>query len=226
MIALPRRAASEAVGTFALTFAGCGAVVADQQLGGAVTHVGIALTFGLVVMAMIYSIGEVSGAHINPAVSIAFAVAGRLSLRDASTYCVAQCSGAFVAGVALLLIFPDAESFGKTEPSGAALQSLGMEVLLTFLLMFVILCVATGSKEQGLMAGIAIGGTVALNALFGGPVSGASMNPARSLGPALVAMDFAALWIYIVAPIGGAALAVPVWMYTVKAARPPTTGAA
>lgn len=216
MIALSRRAIAEAVGTFALTFAGCGAIISNSMSDGAVTHVGIALTFGLVVMAMVISIGETSGAHINPAVTIGFTVAGRMKPVDSAAYIGAQCGGALVAALLLKLIFPDAPTLGQTTPTGSDVQSLLLEAAMTLLLMFVILCVATGSKEQGLMAGIAIGGTIGLDALFGGPVSGASMNPARSLGPALVAMDMGKLWIYLAAPVIGAIIAVPVWAATVK----------
>lgn len=205
---------AEAVGTFALVFAGTGAIVVDQQLGGAVTHVGIALSFGLVVMAMIYSVGETSGAHLNPAVSVGFAVAGRFPWRHVPAYWAAQFGGALLASGVLFGVFPSSDTLGSTLPGpGVSVGSAFLfELLLTAILMFVILCVAVGSKEQGLMAGIAIGGTVGLEAMFAGPVTGASMNPARSLAPALVSWTWEAQWVYVVATIAGAALAVPVWL--------------
>ena len=180
-----RAALAEALGTFALVFAGTGAVVVEAQTG-ALGHVGVALTFGLVVMAAIYAVGEVSGAHINPAVTVAFWASGRFPGARVGPYLAAQMSGALVASVVVALLFPDAATLGQTVPAGTALQSLGLEAVLTFLLMFVILGVAVGAKEVGLLAGVAIGGVVAFEAMMGGPVSGASMNPARSIGPALV----------------------------------------
>lgn len=200
---------AEAIGTFALVFAGCGAIVVDAQFGGVVGHVGIAMTFGLVVMAMIYAIGDASGAHINPAVSLGFWASGRLPAATLGRYVAAQFVGAVIAGLLLWFLFPGAGDFGTTRPAGTVIQGAVMEVVLTFLLMFVILNVATGAKEKGVIAGAAVGGTVALAALFGGPVSGASMNPARSLGPALVSLDLGHLWVYFLAPAAGAVLAVP-----------------
>lgn len=205
-----RAALAEALGTFALVFAGCGAVVVEAQTG-ALGHVGVALTFGLVVMAAIYAVGEVSGAHINPAVTVAFWASGRFPGALVGPYALAQVSGALVASGVLRALFPDATTLGQTVPAGTALQSLGLEAVLTFLLMFVILGVAVGAKEVGLLAGVAIGGTVAFEAMMGGPVSGASMNPARSLGPALVALDLRSLWVYLVGPTVGALLAVPAY---------------
>lgn len=199
---------AEAIGTFALVFAGTGAVVVDAASGGALTHVGVALVFGLVVMAVIYAVGEVSGAHINPAVTLGFWAAGRFSGRRVLPYVGAQATGALAASLLVRLLFPAADGLGGTYPTGAAAQAFGMEVALSFFLMFVILCVAIGAKEVGLMAGTAIGGTVALEALVGGPVSGASMNPARSLAPALVGLDLAHQWIYVAAPAAGALAAV------------------
>lgn len=199
---------AEAIGTFALVFAGTGAIVIDAVTGGAVTHLGIALTFGLVVMAVIYAIGDVSGAHINPAVTLGFWAAGRFPGRHVLPYLAAQMLGALAASGLLLVLFSGTPTLGQTLPAGPAMQTFGLETVLTFFLMFVILCVAIGAQEKGLMAGTAIGGTVALEALFAGPISGASMNPARSLGPALVALDLSAQWLYIAAPLLGAFLAV------------------
>lgn len=205
-----RKSFAEFVGTFALVFAGTGAIVINDVSGGAVTHPGIALTFGLVVLAMIYTFGDVSGAHFNPAVTLGFFTARRMRGAETVPYILAQCLGATAASLVLRLLFADQRTLGMTMPAGSALQSGVLEVLLTLFLMLVILSVSTGAKEKGITAGIAIGATIALEAMFAGPISGASMNPARSLGPALIAGDLSSLWIYIVAPILGAVLAVPV----------------
>jgi MIP family channel proteins len=198
---------AELIGTFVLVFAGTGAIVVNDTFGS-VSHVGIALTFGLVVTAMIYSIGEISGAHINPAVTIGFWIMRRLDGRQVLPYVVAQIIGAILASLTLRILFPDHANLGATLPSGPWWQTFVFEFLLTAILMFVVLRVATGSKETGVMAGVAIGATVALEALFAGPVCGASMNPARSFAPALVSGTLNHLWIYIVATIAGAAFAV------------------
>lgn len=195
---------AEAIGTFALVFAGTGAIIINDASGGAVTHVGIGITFGLVVMAVIYAIGEVSGAHINPAVTIGFAVAGKFSWRRVPPYLAAQCAGAFAASLVLRTLFPEHPTLGGTVPAGSAMQSFVLEIILTFILMFVVLCTATGAKEKGIMAGAAIAGTVAFEALFAGPISGASMNPVRSIAPAVISGNLADLWVYIAAPIVGA----------------------
>jgi aquaporin NIP len=200
---------AEFLGTLGLVFAGTGAIVIDHVTGGAVTHPGVALTFGFIVMAMIYCFGDVSGAHLNPAVSIGFAVAGRFAWREVPSYIGAQLAGAFSATFFLRVLFPDISSLGTTMPAGAAGQSFMLEVILTFFLMLVVLSVSTGAKEKGITAGIAIGGVIALEALFAGPISGASMNPARSLAPALVSGEVAHLWIYVAAPLLGALIAVP-----------------
>lgn len=199
---------AEAIGTFGLVFAGTGAVVIDGVTGGAVTHVGVALTFGLIVMAVIYSIGDVSGAHINPAVTFGFWAAGRFPGHHVLPYVTAQFAGAFAASLLLKALFWNAGNLGATYPFGSAGQTFVLEIVLTFVLMFVILCVAVGAKEKGLMAGTTIGGTVGLEALFAGPISGASMNPARSLAPAVVAVDLNQQWIYVAAPVVGAFVAV------------------
>ena len=199
---------AEFLGTFALVFAGTGAVVIDEVTGGAVTHVGVALTFGLIVLAMIYTLGDISGAHINPAVTIAFSVAGRFSWKDAAPYVVVQCAGAMAASLTLRLLFPQSAQLGATLPAGSWLQSFILELLLTAILMFVILGVSTGARENGITAGIVVGSVIALEAMFAGPICGASMNPARSLGPAVVSVHLQSLWIYLVAPIVGAILGV------------------
>jgi aquaporin Z len=203
-----RRLVAELLGTFALVFAGTGAIIIDDVTGGAVSHVGIALTFGLVVLAMIYALGDVSGAHLNPAVTLRFFAARRFPARWVLLYILNQCAGALLASVLLRCLFPSHSSLGATIPAGSALQSLVLEIVLTWLLMFVILSVSVGPKEKGVMAGIAVGAVIAFEALFAGPISGASMNPARSLGPALVAGRLDALWIYLIAPLLGAGAAV------------------
>ena len=200
---------AEAVGTFALVFAGCGAIVVNDLYGGSLGHAGVSVVFGLIVMAMIYAIGNISGAHINPAVTLAFTAAGRFEKQLVLPYIVSQLAGALMAAVLLRVLFPEHGTLGATLPSGSLWQSFMMEVVLSFLLMFVILNVSTGHMEKGIMAGVAVGGTVALEALIGGPVSGASMNPARSFGPALISGQLDALWIYILAPVAGMLLAWP-----------------
>jgi len=205
-----RRLGVEAIGTFALVFAGAGAIVTNDVSRGSVTHVGIALTFGLAVMAMIHAVGEISGAHLNPAVTLGFVCARRFEAHRVAPYLAVQIAGALAASGLLRLLF-EHPTLGTTLPAGPWWQSLILETVLTFLLMFVILNEATGSKEQGIMAGAAIGAVVGLEAMFAGPISGASMNPARSLAPALVSGKLEHLWIDIVAPVAGAAPAVAVW---------------
>lgn len=208
---MARKFLSEILGTFGLIFAGCGAIVVNNVTGGAIGHLGICTVFGLVVMAMVYSFGDVSGAHINPAVTIAFWISGRFPLKEVGPYILAQIIGSSTACALLWYLFPGESTFlGATLVSGTVMQSFVLEVAITFLLMLIIIMVATGSKEVGTLAGIAIGAAVAVLALVGGPISGASMNPARSLGPALVSGNLQHIWLYIVAPIIGAALAVPV----------------
>ena len=205
---------AEALGTYGMIFAGTGAIVIDVITAGRVTHVGISLTFGLIVMAMIYALGDVSGAHFNPAVTLGFFFARRFPGRDVLPYIASQLAGAFLASLTLLLLFGNHASLGATLPAGSAWQSFGLETILTAILMFVILCVSTGPREVGTMAGIAIGGLITLEALFAGPICGASMNPARSLAPALVSGNVHALWVYLTAPILGVAIAVPLWKAT------------
>ncbi len=211
-----RNYVAEFIGTFALIFCGTGAIIINQQSGGAITHMGIAITFGLIVMSMIYSIGNISGAHLNPAVSIAFTIAKRFPIKHLAAYIISQLGGAILASLTLKYLFPSNINLGATMPVGTELQSFILEVILSFFLMLVIINVATGSKEQGMFAGVAIGSAVALEALFAGPICGASMNPARSIAPALVSGHPEHLWIYIVAPTLGAVLAIPVWKYLTK----------
>jgi aquaporin Z len=204
---------TETLGTFILIFCGTGAIVINQQTGGSIGHMGITITFGLLVMTLIYAFGNISGAHFNPAVSIAFTVARKFPANKLVPYIFSQLLGAVMASFFLKILFPQNEMLGGTLPSGTEMQSFILEIFLAFFLMLVILNVAHGSSEQGLFAGIAIGSTVLLEAMFAGPVSGASMNPVRSIAPALVSGHLEHLWIYIVAPIVGAIAAVPVWKF-------------
>lgn len=208
-----KRYIAEILGTFALVFCGTGAIIINQQSSGAITHVGIAITFGLIVMAMIYALGHISGAHLNPAVTIAFTLAKKFKAKQVTPYIISQLAGAFLASFVLNYLFPTNEFLGATIPSGTPMQSFILECILTFFLMLVIIHVATGSKEQGMFAGLAIGSTVLLEAMFAGPVSGASMNPARSLAPAIVSGHMEHLWVYLTATIMGAALAIPIWKF-------------
>lgn len=205
---MAKKLIAELFGTFCLVFAGTGAIVIDAASGGAVSHVGVALTFGLIVLAMIYTIGDISGAHINPAVTIGFFVARRFEARCVFPYVASQCAGAFAASVVLRFLFPKSATLGATVPAGSAMQSFVLETILTALLMFVILGVSTGAREKGITAGIAVGAVIALEGLFAGPICGASMNPARSLAPAIVSGHLTNLWLYIVAPVLGATLGV------------------
>src|SRR5258708_2547714 len=190
---------AEFLGTFALVFAGTGAIVMNEVSGGAITHVGIALTFGLVVMAMIYTVGDISGAHLNPAVTVGFWAARRLPGRTIAPYLLGQLAGALTASALLRVLFPQNSLLGATIPAGSELQSFILECVLTFLLMLTILNVSTGAKEKGITAGIAVGSVICLEAMFAGPISGASMNPARSFAPALVSTHFEHLWLYLIA---------------------------
>lgn len=199
---------AEFIGTFALLFCGTGAAIINRQTGGLITHAGVAITFGLIVMSMIYALGNISSCHINPAVTIAFTIAKKCKAKEVFPYIISQLAGAFLASIALKYLFPHANTLGATLPSGTALQSFIIEFILTFFLMLVIINVATGSKEEGMFAGLAIGAVVLLEAMFAGPVSGASMNPARSIAPAVVSGHIENLWVYILAPIFGAAAAI------------------
>lgn len=216
-----RKAIAEFFGTFSLVFAGTGAIVINDVSGGAITHVGIALTFGLIVLAMIYTLGDISGCHLNPAVTLAFFVAKRCDGKSVAPYIASQVAGALLASLTLKVMFPDHASLGATEPSGSPLQSCFMELILTLILMVVILSVSSGSKEKGMLAGVAVGAVIALEAMFAGPISGASMNPARSLAPALVSFRLEHLWIYVLAPCLGAFLAVAVFRWMALPDPPP-----
>jgi MIP family channel proteins len=218
-----RRLVAEFVGTFALVFAGCGAVMVDAKTH-ALGHVGVAISFGLVIMAMIYAVGHISGAHFNPAVSFGFALSRHFPWPRLLGYWSAQLLGAVAAAAILRGSLGDVAHTGATLPSGSQGQSFLWELVLTFFLMFVIMAVATDTRAVGEAAAIAVGGTVGLDAMFGGPISGASMNPARSLGPALVSSDMHALWLYIVAPLAGAAIGALAYQFV--RGEPPESGAA
>ena len=200
---------SEFFGTFALVFCGTGAIIINDVSHGTVSHAGVALTFGLIVMALIYTFGDTSGAHFNPAVTLAFAIAKRFDRHCVLPFIASQLAGAVAASLLLRALFPAHATLGATIPSGTALQSFILEAVLTWLLMLVILNVSTGAKEKGITAGLVIGAVIGLEAMFAGPICGASMNPARSLAPALVSLHFNNLWVYVLGPTLGALLAVP-----------------
>ena len=206
-----RKFLAEFLGTFALIFAGTGAIVINAESGGAITHLGVALTFGLIVLAMIYTLGDVSGAHMNPAVTLAFAVAGMFPFASVLLYIAAQVSGALLASLTLHFLFPQNATLGATLPIGSPMQSFVLEFILSAILMFVILNVSHGAKEKGITAGIVVGAVIALEALFAGPICGASMNPARSLAPAIVSGHLEHLWIYLLAPVLGMLVAIPLY---------------
>ena len=202
-----RRSAAEALAAFALVVAGCGAIIANAQYKGALGAVGVSLVFGLIIMVMIYATGHLSGAHINPAVTLAFTLTRHFRPRDAVAYIAAQVAGAVAGALVLLVLWPDQPAdLGATVPTIAAGRAFLYELLLTAILMFVIMAVATDTRAVGAAAAIAIGGTIGLDALFGGPATGASMNPARSFGPALVSGTWTDFWVYVAGPIAGAVL--------------------
>jgi len=203
-----KRYLAEFTGTFVLVFCGTGAIVINEITHGTVTHVGIAITFGLIVMAMIYALGDKSGAHLNPAITLAFAVNKSFPVKEITPYILSQLTGAISASLVLKFLFPASVLLGATIPAGSSTQSFILELILTLILMLVIISVATGAKEQGLFAGIAIGSTVGLEAMFAGPICGASMNPARSLAPALISGELKQVWIYLTAPVLGAISAI------------------
>jgi aquaporin NIP len=217
-----RRAGAELIGTYVLVAAGCGAIMVNAQTG-ALSHIGVALSFGLALMVMIAAVGHISGGHFNPAVTIAFALTRHLSWRDVPFYLGGQLLGALLAALTLRLILGDAAGLGTTMPAGSVMQAFALEVLLTAVLMFVIISVATDARAAGQIAAIAIGMTVTLGALWGGPISGASMNPARSLAPALVAGIWDNQWIYLLAPVIGAALGA--LLYEAVRSKPDSTAA-
>ena len=198
---------SEFIGTFSMIFCGCGAMVINDYTGGVITHPGVAITWGLIVMSMIYAFGDISGAHFNPAVTLSFAVAKKFSWKEVPMYMTSQFFGAITASIILLFLFPKSD-LGATIPIIEPLKVFVIELLLSFFLMVVIINVSTGSKETGSIAGFAIGGVILLEAMFAGPLTKASMNPVRSLAPALVSGNFSHIWVYLTAPFLGMLLAV------------------
>jgi aquaporin NIP len=207
-----RRAGAELVGTYALVTAGCGAIVVNTSTG-ALTHLGVAFTFGLIIMVMIAATGHLSGAHFNPAVSVAFALTRHFPWRDVPLYIGAQLLGATSGALTLRALFGSVANMGATLPAGSAFQSFALEILLTAVLMFVIVSVATDTRAVGQLAALAIGATVALDALWGGLISGASMNPARSFGPALIVGVWQDHWVYWLGPLLGAALGAGIYQF-------------
>jgi aquaporin Z len=220
---MKRKLSAEFLGTFFLVLAGTGAIAVDSVSAGVIGHVGIALTFGLVVFAMIQMLGDISGAHFNPAVTIGFAASGRFAWKFVPIYIIAQFSGAIAASGLLKLMLPSATTLGQTVPKGGIGLAFVFEFLMTAFLMATILRVSHGAREKGITAGLSIGAVVAFEALFGGPISGASMNPARSLGPAVMTWDLSTLWLYCCAPTLGALLAVPFcqWLHRMPKDRDP-----
>ena len=207
-----RKYIAEFIGTFGLVFFGTGSIIVNEQTGGVITHVGIAITFGLIILAMIYAFGEISGAHINPAVTLGFAISGRFAIKEVVPYILSQTAGAFAASFVLRYLFPASINLGASLPAGSSMQSFMLEFILTYFLMTVIINVSQGSKEVGVLAGIAIGATILLEAMSAGPICGASMNPARSLAPAIITGNLSTLWIYLLAPVLGAAGASLTWL--------------
>jgi len=207
MLRLIKKAVAESIGTFGIVFAGCGSVMVAERMPGTITHSAISIVFGLIVTAMIYALGHLSGAHFNPAVTLAFAIARHFPRREVLAYWIAQTLGAVAAMLLLVALLPAGKNFGATVPHVTAFQALGWEIVLSFFLMFVIVAVATDTRAVGTMAGAAIGATVALCAFIGGPVTGASMNPARSFAPALFQGTTDVLWIYIAGPCIGTVIA-------------------
>lgn len=205
-----RKLLAEVIGTFTMVFCGCGAMTINEITNGSVSHVGISITWGLIVMAMIYAFGEISGAHFNPAVTLGFATAKKFKWKKVPSYISAQFVGAFMAVSVLWVLFPESQSFGHTYPAEgfAPYKAFILEFLLTFFLMIVIINVSTGSKEIGTMAGIAVGSVILLEAMFAGPMTKASMNPVRSIAPAIFSGNLKDLWLYIIAPILGAQLSI------------------
>lgn len=204
---------AELLGTYALVLFGTGAIVVNDLTNNTITHVGIALVFGAIVTAMIYSFGKISGAHINPAVTIGFWLVKKIKFRDVVFYIIAQVFGALLASITLWLLFPEHVDLGTTLPlEGNTIQSFILEIILTLFLMLTIVQVSS-NKDYHDFTGVAVGLVVMLEAMFAGPITGASMNPARSIAPALISGQTQYLWIYIAAPIIGVGMAVGIWKY-------------
>ncbi|MCC6371994.1 MAG: MIP family channel protein [Bacteroidia bacterium] len=202
---------AEFIATFILVFCGTGAIIISQESGGSISHAGIAITFGLIVTAMIYALGGISGAHMNPAVTIALWVAKEFKFKHILPYVIAQSLGGLMASALLRFMFPSNQLLGATIPAGSEMQSFLLEVILTFILMLVILSFVKSNKESKNLAGLVIGLVVLLEAMFAGPICGASMNPVRSIAPAIVSTHTEHLWIYLIAPLAGALFAVVSW---------------
>jgi aquaporin NIP len=215
-----KRCTAEAIGTFGIVFFGCGAIMVAERFPGSISPAGISVVFGLIVTAMIYTLGHISGAHFNPAVTLAFAITRHFPFRSVLLYWVAQCLGSLVGVSLLYFILPQGIGYGETVPHVPLLQAFIWEVILTFILMFVVMGVAKDSRAVGTLAGLVIGATVMLTAFVGGPITGDSMNPARSLGPAIVSGRVDVLWLYILAPMVGAVLGALVYQW-VRGEREP-----
>lgn len=211
MTFLPKKPLAELIGTFAICFVGCGSIMVAERFPGSVAPGTVPVVFGLIVATMIYSLGHLSGAHFNPAVTLAFAIGKHFPVQQLFGYWLAQLLGAIAALLLLSILLPEGSTYGATQLHVELWQGFVWEAVLSFILMFVIVSVATDTRAEGAMAGVAIGGAVTLAAFLGGPVTGASMNPARSLAPALISGDFSNLWIYFAGPIIGAALAATVY---------------
>lgn len=205
-----RRYIAEFIGTFILIFVGIGSIVVDQHSGG-IGLIGVAICWGVTVMALIYTFGSISGAHLNPAVTVTFWMVKLLKGKDVLPYLICQAAGAFAATLALKYLFPAEVFLGETKPTGYPMRSFFLEIIISFILMIVILFTSQGSKETGVLAGLAIGGTVLLLVVFAGPISGTSLNPTRSLAPAIVTGNAENLWIYLTAPFIGMFSAGIVW---------------
>ncbi|CAO2817278.1 unnamed protein product [Amaranthus hypochondriacus] len=201
VVCLAQKLVAEVIGTFFVIFTGCGSVVVNNLYNETVTFPGICVTWGLIVMVMVYSVGHISGAHFNPAVTIAFAIYRHFSYKEVPLYMIAQLLGSTLASATLAVMFDvTPQAYFGTVPSGTEAQSFAMEIIISFLLMFVISGVATDNRAIGELAGLAVGMTIMLVVFVAGPISGASMNPARSLGPALVKHNFKGIWVYIIGP--------------------------
>uniref|UniRef100_A0A7C9EK20 Uncharacterized protein n=1 Tax=Opuntia streptacantha TaxID=393608 RepID=A0A7C9EK20_OPUST len=201
VVTLTQKLVAEVIGTYFVIFAGCGSVVVNKLYGEVVTFPGISVTWGLIVMVMIYTVGHISGAHFNPAVTLTFAIFGRFPFKQVPFYMMAQLWGSLLASGTLALMFDvTPKAFFGTVPVGSDVQSFAIEIVISFLLMFVVCGVGTDNRASGEFAGVAVGMTIMLNVFVAGPISGASMNPARTLGPAIVKNNYRGIWVYFLGP--------------------------